>query len=132
MSIPAAASDTSNKKRRTPAGRSLKPTFHQQSVLSVRQRWLPARPRPDRQEPQPHVPTRCRIGGARLVSIRRSTHGYARFNGTTWTTYPTDEPVGGFQAAVDANGTLWATTNGELTNFDGTTRTAYPSPFTRP
>jgi hypothetical protein len=61
--------------------RAALPTLHEQSVLSVYQRWLRARPRPDRQEPQPHVPSRCRIGGARLVSIRRSTHGYARFNG---------------------------------------------------
>ena len=59
-------------------------------------------------------------------------YGYARFNGTTWTTYPTDQPVGGFRAAVDANGTLWTTANEELISFDGTTRTAHPSPFTRP
>lgn len=59
-------------------------------------------------------------------------YGYARFNGTTWTTYPTDPPTGGFRSAVDADGTLWTTANGELISFDGTTRTAYPTPFTHP
>jgi hypothetical protein len=58
-------------------------------------------------------------------------YGYARFDGTTWTTYPTDRPVGGFRAAVDADGTLWTTANGELISFNGTA-TAYASPFTRP
>jgi hypothetical protein len=38
---------------------------------------------------------------------------------------------------VDANGTLWMPANwtaakGDLVSFDGTTRTTYPSPFTRP
>lgn len=59
-------------------------------------------------------------------------YGYAQFNDTAWTPYPTDQPVGGFRAAVDANGTLWTTAHGELISFDGTTRTTYPSPFTRP
>jgi hypothetical protein len=58
--------------------------------------------------------------------------GYARFNGTGWTAYPTDRLVGGFRAAVDANGTLWTAANGELVSFDGTKKTTYPSPFTRP
>lgn len=59
------------------------------------------------------------------------SYGYAHFNGMTWTAYPTDEPVGGFRAAVDANGTLWTTANGELISFNGTTTTTYSSPFTR-
>ena len=57
-------------------------------------------------------------------------YGYARFDGATWTPYPTDQPTGGFRAAVDTDGALWTATDDGLVRFDGTTTTTYPTPFT--
>lgn len=59
-------------------------------------------------------------------------YGYSRFDGTGWTTYPFDSPVGDRQAAVTPDGTLWTVSEDGLASFDGTTRTIHPTPFTQP
>ena len=58
-------------------------------------------------------------------------YGYTRFDGTTWSTYPTDQLAGGYRAAVDAEGTLWMIAPDGLVSFDGTATIVYPSPLNR-
>ena len=59
-------------------------------------------------------------------------YGHATFDGTHWTAYRTEQPVGGFRAALDADGVLWAVSPEGLTSFDGTTREIHQTPFSSP
>ena len=54
--------------------------------------------------------------------------GVSSFDGTTWTTYTTEDGLASnviSAVAIDADNVKWFGTNGGLTRFDGTTWTTY-------